>query len=157
MRAILAAYGVTDRRVWVADSFAGLPAPNPQEFAADAGSNLHTFGLLAVSLDEVKNNFRKYNMLDKQVRFLVGWFKDTLPRAPIDKLAILRLDGDLYESTIQALDALYDKLSPNGFVVVDDYFYPPCATAVQDFRAKRGIDAPLIDIDGVASYWQKPG
>jgi len=156
MRAILAAHGVTDRRVWVADSFAGLPPPNTKEFAADDGNRLHTFGLLAVSLEEVKSNFAKYNMLDDQVRFLKGWFRDTLPSAPIDKLAILRLDGDMYESTIQALDALYDKVSAEGFVVVDDYAFPPCQKAVHDFRAARSIDTPLIDIDGMASYWQKP-
>ena len=155
MRAILAAYGVTDRRVWLADSFAGLPPPNPKEFAADEGGRLHTNDFLAVSLDEVKSNFMKYNMLDDQVRFLKGWFKDTLPAAPIEALAILRLDGDMYESTVQALDALYDKLSVNGFVVVDDYFYPPCKKAVHDFLAKKNIDARLIDIDGVGSYWQK--
>jgi O-methyltransferase len=155
MRALLMAYGVTDRRVWVADSFGGLPPPNPERYPADAGSNLHKIGLIAVPLEEVKKNFAKYNMLDEQVVFLNGWFKDTLPNAPIEKLAILRLDGDMYESTIQALDSLYPKLSPGGFVIIDDYFLPACRKAVDDFRARNGIADIVEDIDGIASFWRK--
>ena len=155
MRALLMAYDVTDRRVWVADSFAGLPPPNPERYPADSGSNLHKIGLIAVSLEEVKKNFTKYNMLDEQVVFLNGWFKDTLPHAPIEKLAILRLDGDMYESTIQALDSLYPKLSPGGFVIIDDYILIPCRKAVDDFRARNGIADIVEDIDGIASFWRK--
>ena len=155
MRALLIAYGVTDRRVWVADSFAGLPPPNPERYPADAGSNLHKIRLIAVSLEEVKKNFGKYNLLDEQVVFLNGWFKDTLPHAPIEKLAILRLDGDMYESTIQALDSLYPKLSPGGFVIIDDYGLIPCRKAVDDFRARNGIADIVEDIDGMASFWRK--
>jgi hypothetical protein len=155
MRALLAAHGIRDRRVWVADSFAGLPPPNPTEFPADAGDELYKISVLAASLDEVKKNFAKYNLFDSQVEFLPGWFKDTLPRAPIERLAILRLDGDLYESTIQALTSLYDKLSPGGFAIVDDFVLPGCRQAVDDFRAEHRILDPLIDIDGTASFWRK--
>ena len=77
--------------------------------------------MLAVPEEEVKANFRRYGLLDDQVRFLPGWFKDTLQDAPIDRIAVLRLDGDLYESTIQALDALYPRVSPGGFCIIDDY------------------------------------
>jgi O-methyltransferase len=155
MRALLMAHGITDRRVWVADSFGGLPPPNPERYPADAGSNLHKIGLIAVPLEEVKKNFAKYNMLDEQVVFLNGWFKDTLPNAPIEKLAILRLDGDMYESTIQALDSLYPKLSPGGFVIIDDYILLACRKAVDDFRARNGIADIVEDIDGIASFWRK--
>ena len=155
MRALLMAYDVTDRRVWVANSFAGLPPPNPERYPANSGSNLHKIGLIAVSLEEVKRNFTKYNMLDEQVVFLNGWFRDTLPHAPIEKLAILRLDGDMYESTIQALDSLYPKLSPGGFVIIDDYILIPCRKAVDDFRARNGIADIVEDIDGIASFWRK--
>ncbi len=75
---------------------------------------MHAFPQLAVTADRVRDNFRRYDLLDHQVRFLEGWFRDTLPVAPIEKLAILRLDGDLYESTMQALECLYDKLSVGG-------------------------------------------
>jgi O-methyltransferase/8-demethyl-8-(2,3-dimethoxy-alpha-L-rhamnosyl)tetracenomycin-C 4'-O-methyltransferase len=155
MRALLAAYAIKNRRVWVADSFAGLPAPNPKEFPADAGSQLHKIPVLAVSLEDVKKNFAKYDMLDNQVVFLKGWFKDTLPTAPIDELAILRLDGDLYESTIQVLDALYNKVSIGGFVIIDDYTLPGCRKAVEDFRTRHGIVDAVRDIDGFSMFWRK--
>jgi len=155
MRALLMVYGVKDRRVWVADSFDGLPPPNPKQYPTDAGSNLHKILLIVVSLEEVKNNFAKYHMLDEQVVFLKGWFKDTLPNAPIEKLAILRLDGDMYESTIQSLDALYHKLSPGGFVIIDDYLLPGCRKAVEDFRERNAIVDIVEDIDGIASFWRK--
>jgi O-methyltransferase len=155
MRALLMVYGVKDRRVWVADSFGGLPPPNPEQYPADAGSNLHKIRLISVPLEEVKNNFAKYHMLDEQVVFLKGWFKDTLPNAPIEKLAILRLDGDMYESTIQTLDALYHKLSPGGFVIVDDYILLACRQAVDDFRERNRIADIVENIDGIGSFWRK--
>ena len=111
---------------------------------------------LAVSIDEVKANFAKYGLLDGQVRFLKGWFKDTLPAAPIEHLAILRLDGDMYQSTIEALAALYHKVSPGGVIIVDDYgAVPGCRQAVHDFRAAHSIVAPIQDIDGIGVYWLK--
>ena len=155
MRAVLAVHGIKDRRVWVADSFDGLPPPSPDRFPADTGSGLHNIRLLAVSLDEVKSNFAKYNMLDEQVVFLKGWFKDTLATAPIERLALLRLDGDMYESTIQALDALYHKVSHGGFVIVDDYTLPGCRAAIEDFRARHGIADAIEQIDELSAFWRK--
>ena len=114
MRAVLKVHGVTDRLVWVADSFAGLPAPDAERYPRDQGDQLQAFPQLAVPLDRVRDNFRRYGLLDEQVRFLEGWFRDTLPNAPIERLAVLRLDGDLYESTIQAFESLYDRLSVGG-------------------------------------------
>jgi O-methyltransferase len=155
MRAILKAYGDTSRTVWVADSFAGLPPPNVLAYSADAGDEHHTYDFLGVSAQQVEENFRRYNLLDRQVKFLKGWFKDTLPGAPIDRLAVLRLDGDMYESTIQALGSLYHKLSPGGFVIIDDYFLGPCRQAVSDFRSANGINEPIIDIDGTGVFWRR--
>jgi O-methyltransferase len=156
MRAILKAYGDTTRNVWVADSFEGLPEPDAKKHSADTGDQHHTRSDLAVSVDMVKENFERYDLLDDQVRFLVGWFSDTLPTAPIDKLAVLRLDGDMYSSTIDALDALYDKVSPGGFVIIDDYgAVPACAKAIHDFRDARGITEPLQEIDWAGQFWRK--
>ncbi len=155
MRAILKAYGVKDRFVWVADSFEGLPKPNPDMYPDDADDVHHTFNALAVSLEEVKNNFKKYNLLDDNVKFLKGWFSDTLHKAPIEKLAILRLDGDMYESTTDGLRNLYDKLSIGGFVIVDDYGLNNCRKAVHDFRDKRGIHDTINNIDNMGVFWQK--
>ena len=156
MRAVLHAYNVTDRRVWVADSFEGVPAPNSQKYPEDTGSDYHTFHELSVPLETVRNNIRKYGLLDDQIVFLKGWFKDTLPAAPIKSLALLRLDGDLYESTIVSLNALYKKLSPGGYVIVDDYHVVPgCKAAIHDFLASAQIAPRICEIDGVGVYWQK--
>jgi O-methyltransferase len=145
------------RCVWPADSFAGLPRPDPANYKADKGIGLHRFAdILGVSEADVRANFECYGLLDDRVRFLRGWFKDTLPDAPIDRIAVLRLDGDLYESTIQALDALYPRLSPGGFCIIDDYGNSKaCRQAVTDYRAKHRISAEIVDIDGWGVLWRK--
>ena len=156
MRAALEAYGDTSRQVWVADSFQGLPRPDPR-YPADSGSTLWDDSRLAASLDQVKANFARYGLLDDRVRFLAGWFKDTLPPAPIDRLAVLRLDGDLYESTMDALRSLYPKLSPGGYIIVDDYRVEAlgCRQAVDEFRAEHHITEPIQVIDWAGVFWQR--
>jgi demethyldecarbamoylnovobiocin O-methyltransferase len=157
MRAILRANDVRDRTVWVADSFQGIPDVGDTGHAGDRKMALHRRNsVLAVSEDEVRRNFRNYGLLDEQVRFLPGWFKDTLPTAPIDALAVLRMDGDLYESTRDTLTSLYPKLSVGGYVIVDDYLTcPPCKDAVDEYRASLGITDELITIDRDGVYWQR--
>lgn len=154
MRAVLKAHGVEDRTVWVADSFEGLPAPNEALYPADAGDLHHTVEELSVSLDEVRRNFGLYGLLDDRVRFLPGWFSDTLSQAPIERLAVLRIDADMYESTTQVLEALYPKLAPGGYVIVDDYGgIPACRRAVDDYRAAMGITDEIRTIDWTGIYW----
>jgi hypothetical protein len=155
MRAILAAHGIEDRKVYVADSFEGLPEPNPEKFPADKSDQLHLQRYLAVSQEEVANNFRKYGLLDDSVVFLKGWFKDTLPNAPIKKLAILRFDGDMYESTMDVLTNLYPKLSKGGFCIIDDYWWPACRKAVDEFRKENEIVSEMKAVDWNATYWRK--
>jgi Macrocin-O-methyltransferase (TylF) len=163
MRAALKAAQVSNRKVWCADSFEGLPEPDPVKFPLEhkawiSAAMTKYYDRLAVSLEEVKRNFAAYGMLDDQVRFLKGWFKDTLPTAPIEKIAVLRLDGDYYESTRTALEGLYDRVSPGGFVIIDDYgedSWTYCRKAVDEFRAERGISAPLIQVDKPCSFWRK--
>jgi O-methyltransferase len=156
MRAVLAAYGDADRRVWVADSFQGLPVPDGEQYPADEGVDLSGVDILKVDADHVRANFARYGLLDDRVRFLEGWFRDTLPGAPIDALAVIRLDGDLYESTSDALTALYPKLSPGGFVIVDDYgAFEPCRRAVDDYRAAHGIDDPITEVDWTGAFWRR--
>ena len=156
VKAIFEALGESSRKVFVADSFRGLPQPDEARYPADAGDTHFTFPELAVSRDVVEGNFRRFGLLDEQVVFIEGWFRETLPSAPVEKLCVLRLDGDLYESTIVALDSLYDKVSPGGFVIIDDYLLAPCAKAVDEFRSRRGISVPLHEVDGAAVWWQVP-
>jgi O-methyltransferase len=158
MRGVLQAHGCTDRIVWAADSFSGHPAPDLEKYPEDRTMELHKFDFQAVSLEEVKANFDKYGLLDGQVQFLKGWFKDTLPSAPVERLALLRLDGVSYEATTEALTSLYQKLSVGGFVIVDDY---ECAhearQAVDDFRRDHGISDPLVPVDWTCVYWRRSG
>lgn len=158
MRAVLKIHEVEDRTVWVADSFEGLPEPNTERYPEDAGrevSKLHTQSELAISLEQVKSNFSKYGLLDDQVKFLKGWFSQTLPQAPIERLAMVRLDGDMYESTMDTLVSLYPKLSPGGYLIVDDYIIPACKKAIHDYREEHGVEDEIKRIDRRSVYWQK--
>ena len=161
MRGVLKARGASGRLVWAADSFEGLPEPDPDQFPLEAkvqsGPVMRkAYHNLAVGLEEVRKNFAAYGLLDDQVKFLKGWFKDTLPTAPIDALSLLRLDGDFYESTKDALCSLYERLSIGGFVIIDDYgedSWTYCRKAVDEFRSERGINDPLITVDSKCFYW----
>jgi hypothetical protein len=158
MRAALRALHDTGRTVWVADSFAGLPEPDPALELRDA-IWAHVLGAvqsLSASLDGVRGAFAHAGLLDRQVRFLPGFFNETLPGAPIDKLAMMRLDGDWYQSTRDALDALYPRLADGGYVIVDDYGTTTgCARAVHEFREHHRVAAPLVRVDRQAVYWQR--
>jgi hypothetical protein len=163
MRALLHVLDVKDRTIWAADSFEGLPEPDPVKYpreskAFKSAAMTKYYKHLAAGLDEVKRNFAAYGMLDEQVKFLQGWFSDTLPTAPVEKLALMRLDGDYYESTRDALVNLYDKLSVGGYVIIDDYgedSWTYCRKAVDEFREARGITDPLIQVDRPCWYWRK--
>lgn len=158
MRAILKAWNVRDRMVWAADSYKGLPAPDLDTYAIDGTAYpYHEHNdVLGISLEEVKANFARVELLDDQVSFLKGWFKDTLPRLANQTWAVIRLDGDLYESTIQALTNLYPNLSPRGWLIVDDYnWVPVCKQAVTDYREQHGITEPIQEIDDAGVYWQR--
>lgn len=155
-RAILFAYGSTDRKVICCDSFEGLPAPNSELFPADEGATYHTYPELAVSLEEVMGNFASFDLLDAQVVFHKGWFRDTMAQVASENIAVLRLDGDLYESTIDPLNALYDRIPDGGYVIVDDYLLIPSAKqAVHDFLDARHETQIIHDIDGVGVFFRK--
>ena len=76
--------------------------------------------------------------------------------APIERLAVLRIDGDLYQSTMDALVALEPRVSPGGFVIIDDYHgWVPCRQAVDDYRAAHDITAEMTTVDWTAIWWRK--
>ncbi len=156
MRGILAANMVEDRKVYVADSFEGLPPPKPDLYPQDEGDTFHLMKNLAISLDQVKANFDVYGLLDDQVAFVKGFFSETLPVLDAGPFALIRLDGDMYESTYVALECLYPKLSIGGFLIVDDYgAIEQCRKAVTDYRAKLGIEDAMHQADWTAVWWQK--
>jgi hypothetical protein len=154
MQAVLRCHDADDRRVWAADSFAGLPAPDVDSYPEDAGAAWHLRPLTEVSVDHVRRNLDRYGLLNDNVQFIVGWFRDTLPTAPIERVAVLRLDGDLYESTMDALVPLYPKVAEGGFVIIDDYNLPACRKAVEDYRTRHDIDDPIVPIDEAGAYWR---
>jgi O-methyltransferase len=157
MRGILAANGVCERKVYVADSFAGVPPPKPELYPADRDCRFHLHPELAVPLDVVKANFVRYGLLDEQVIFVKGYFCDTLPSLQSGPFALIRLDGDLYESTYLALEHLHPKVSPGGFVIIDDFGVgAECRQAVFDYRAQHTIEAPIHQIDRSGVWWRKP-
>jgi len=156
-RAVFLALNGGDRKVFVADSFAGLPPPEQGRFArpVDVGDRHHQQDFLRVSQEEVIENFRKYDLFDDNVVFLKGWFKDTLPAGPFGQFAVIRLDGDMYSSTMDAMQALYPRLSPGGFCIIDDYALKGCREAVDDYRKEHGIIEPLENVDWSGVFWRK--
>jgi O-methyltransferase len=156
MRALLKVQGTADRKVWVADSFAGLPPPDPHRYPVDTGDRHHVFQYLVVSQAEVERNFERYGLLDDGVRFLPGWFRDTLPTLDEQRWSLIRLDGDMYESTIVALENLYPRLSSGGYVLVDDYgAVPGCRQAVHDFRDAHAVNEEIHSVDWTGVFWRK--
>ena len=152
MRGVLRAYGIKDRIVWMADSFDGFPdatRPDDMELTSQK-EQAH----LAVPLHDVVHNFELYGLMDDRVRAIQGWFSQTLP-GPVKKLAVLRLDCDLYESTMDVLQSLYKLLEPGGFCIIDDWNVPMCREAVNNYRELHMVYEPLIDIDGHSVYWRK--
>lgn len=157
MRALQRAHGQGERRTWVVDSFEGVP---PSVAEVDRPYDLHLEEArqpwLAISERRVRDNFARYDLLDDKVEFVPGWLQETLPRAEIDRLAILRVDVDLYSATYDCLDLLYDRVQPGGFVIVDDYGYLQCCRdAVDAFRERRAIAEPLKWIDRSGVFWRK--
>lgn len=159
MRAVLLAMGDHWRSVILADSFNGLPAPY---HPVDAELDLHTKPELAVSREEVEANFCRYGLGDHRVNFVEGWFKDTLPMwvktqtAGIPCISVLRLDGDMYSSTKESLEALYPMLSVGGYCIIDDYgAMHQCRRAVEEYRDAHGIKEDRRYIDWSGIYWIK--
>jgi O-methyltransferase len=155
MKAVLRALG-EQRRIYVCDSFRGLPAIAE---GPDAELNsLHENPLLSVSAAQVRENFARFDLFDDDVVLVEGWFADTMaPLArEIGEVAILRLDGDYYTSTREVIDPLYDHVAPGGFVIVDDYgCYRQARDAIHDFWDERGIKPELIQVDWTCHYWRK--
>jgi hypothetical protein len=157
MRALLELHGVTDRVVFVADSFRGPPPPDPERSPADDGSVLHEIDFLWAPFEQVAQNFFRFGLLDDQVRLVEGWFDETLPALNDRTWSVARLDGEMYESTMTSLENLYPGVSPGGYVIIDDYTLEPCRRAVDDYRSAHGVEEEIRSIDATGRYWRKSG
>jgi O-methyltransferase len=127
-----------DKNIWVCDSYEGCQDPSQGNYQY-AGER-HSLGMYAVSLEEVKNNFKSFNALDKsRVKFLKGWVKDTLPTANIEKISILRIDVDSYSATLEVLDELYDKVVEGGYIIFDDFCLYESYEALKFFLERENL------------------
>jgi hypothetical protein len=181
MKALLTAYGDSARNVWVSDSFSGVPNVARQEDhpefkdipdemrnldmkqwggqVTERGIDGHMTekNILTVEGQFVEDNFKRFGLLDDKVKFLVGYFNDTLPTVRdrgLSKIAVLRVDGDLYSSTMDVLENLYSLVSPGGYVIFDDYPLPQSQRAIHDFFKKQGLDRDLLKFDRVTKEEQ---
>lgn len=108
------------------------------------------------SAGDLENAFKRYFLWDDTVQIHAGWFADSFKDIKTDRLAILRVDADFYQSTKLTLDTFYSKLSPGGICIIDDYsVFPEAKKAVDDFRLENNITATLCNIgshNGI--YWR---
>ena len=160
MRACLLSLNMNNK-VFGADSFAGLPEIDDQTYPEDKIyrqilKNGNDKGLI-ISEDEVIENLNKFGFHDDNTILLKGWFNETLKDGRINKISLLRIDGDMYKSTYEALDLLYHKVTKGGYVIIDDYGLQSqaCKKAVDDFRKKNDINSEIINIDWSGIYWKK--
>ena len=142
------------RRIWLFDTFAGLPAPtheDPDYHIAD----LYTGSCLG-TVAEVRRFFEDLDVAD-DVLFIKGLFQDTLPVSGVSQIALLHVDGDWYESVKTCLEQLYDKVIPGGIIQFDDYgYWKGARKAVDEFLRTRGIGVPLRRLDYSGRSLLKP-
>ncbi len=159
--------GVIGRRLWLFDSFEGLPAPTDEDYSGEGGErttgdHIRPLGVgdCLGTLDDVQDLLlRRFRYPADRVRFVKGWFQDTIPvvRDEIGRIAVLRMDGDWYESTRTCLEGLYDKVVPGGAIIIDDYeACYGCERAVTEFLDARQLEVDM-HLDGRGgSYFRKP-
>ena len=151
-RKLFDAAGEWTRNVWCMDSFEWLPPPSAK-FAKDKGDKHHSYAalnpVLRADVNAVANIYRRFgidvNDASQHVRFIKGYFNETAPMVArqVDQIAILRLDGDMYQSTWEVLVALYEKVSVGGYVIIDDNTLAAGQAAI-DFRNCAHIRAPYV-------------
>jgi len=163
MMALIASNYGNKREVWLFDSFEGLPDQTVQDGIQkpirhqDKTANDLAKGYCLGTITDVENLLYEKLRLDPlKVKTVEGWFQDTLPvsRTTIGKIALLRLDGDWYESTKCCLENLYDNVITGGWVIIDDYQLPGCEKAVDEFLLNQSSVFMSFDANGRA-YWRK--
>ncbi len=144
------------RSIWLFDTYGYFPEPSHKTDAL-----IHPITQLlfenAPSMEQVKNNFKKYGLLDSNIHFVQGEFRNTLNKVNPGNIAILRLDSDYYDSTMLVLESYYWKVVNGGYIIIDDYNNPylACKQAVNDFRTKYNITTPIQDSNQESIYWKK--
>lgn len=143
------------RTLWLFDTYGKFP-----ESSYDKDRKIHPITEYLFSekynINDVKINFEKFNLLDNNIKFIIGEFKNTIPITDISKISILRLDSDYYDSTMLILEKYYNNISKGGYVIIDDYNneYLAAKEAINDFRKKYNIKNPIINKGYGYVYWR---
>ena len=150
MRALLDADDIPGRKIFAADSFAGIPMNvrarnDPVDMWKDRW---------IASLEDVQANIRRFGLLDDRIEFVVGFFAESLAKLADERFALIRLDSDSYDSVETSLEHLYPLLSKGGVIIIDDWHLVGCKQAVVDYRSRHGISDEILVQDSNA-YWVK--
>lgn len=145
-----------NRRIWLFDSFKGLPKPI-EEDGIKALEGFHE-GWRLGHVSKVKEIFSKLSIPEDRVRVIEGWFQGTFPSIDIPQICLLHIDADWYESVKLCLEKFYDCVQPRGFIVLDDYGqWEGCRRATDEFIQRRNLNVKLTQVDYTGHYFQKPG
>lgn len=144
MKTILNYYNST-KKIYLLDTFYNFPTDN---------NIINTLYDQSYTIDDVMNNFKKFGLYDNNIFFIKGDMTKEFRK--IDKIALLRIDTDFYESVMASLEHYYFNITEGGYVVIDDYNnnYANCKQAVIDFRQKYNITNKIHDSDKHSIYWQ---
>lgn len=153
----------TGKRVHLFDSFQGIPEAGPMDdetittLVRKGSGKLETTGVSSCSLVNVKKNMMTWEISPHVLVYHVGWFQDVLPKATMGPISLLRLDGDLYESTRACMKHLYPKVSRGGYVIIDDYALTGCRMAVREFLELENESPDIIPVPGGGGpvWWKK--
>lgn len=154
-----------NNKIFGLDSFEGMPDITNEDIDNyNKSCPLNGFGKvgdnLSGGIDNVYKTFNCLNLNMNNVELIKGFFQDTLQIQEnidnIGEIAVLRLDGDWYESTKICLEKLYDKVIEGGIIIIDDYgHWVGAKKATDEFREKNNIKSPLIQTDYTEHYWIK--
>ena len=142
LRAAMEFEAAATRKLLLADSFEGIPQPRTalgkriDTTASWTGEHRYV-----ATLGQARSTLRRYGLLDERVVFVPGYFNESLPALPSERLALIHIDADAYDSVTDALVALYPRLTPGGHVVVDDFPLPGVRAAVLEFRERHRVRA----------------
>lgn len=151
---------------WGFDSFEGIPWKGPNDDQQPGFNELPSVmegkssGISSHTVENVKKDLTKWNIDPSQYALIKGWFEDTIPVSGslIEKISVLRLDGDLYESTLIPLEHLFPRLSVGGFLIMDDWNLAGCRKAFDDYFKDKPVgetDIAMVYENGSPRYFKK--
>jgi O-methyltransferase len=134
----------SDKKIWACDSYEGFQPLDRVNYKFKGERHTPSFthgakGPLAISLEEVKNNFKNYGLDEDRIKYLKGFVNETLPSSGIEKISLLRVDVDAYSATLEVLDNLYSKVQFGGYIIFDDLNLTESYEAVKYFLNRENL------------------